>query len=224
VDCFRAGVLSSGAPIIQPGEHTAEPPAGVEGEVRRLCASGETEAATVLALRHHGGELLGLLVGLLRDEDAADDVFSRVCQRVWRGMAGFGWQCSLRAWLYVIARNAARQFQRDEGRRARHERRLGSAELVAVAEHIRSATRSWLRTEDPRSLARLRERLPEEDRLLLILRVDRGLQWLDLARVFVGSERAGGADLAREAARLRKRFQLVRERVVRMAREEGLLR
>ena len=76
------------------------------------------------------------------------------------------------------------------------------------------------------ALVALRDGLPDEDRMLLVLRVDRGLAWNDLARILSeeeGDRATDDASLAKEAARLRKRFQLVKERLREMAKREGLL-
>jgi RNA polymerase sigma-70 factor (ECF subfamily) len=74
-------------------------------------------------------------------------------------------------------------------------------------------------------IAELRDSLEEEDRALLLLRVDRGLSWTDLVHVLhEGSEAPlEGEAIKREAARLRKRFQIVKDRLREMARKEGLL-
>jgi RNA polymerase sigma-70 factor, ECF subfamily len=59
-----------------------------------------------------------------------------------------------------------------------------------------------------------------------VLRIDRGLSWSDLARVLHEGEEDAALDdeaLAREAARLRKRFQLVKDKLREMAKKEGLL-
>lgn len=95
-----------------------------------------------------------------------------------------------------------------------------------MVQALRTATLAYLRTEKRTRLHALRDGLPEEDRMLLVLRVNRAIRWLDLARVFA-AKRAGTAleasDLTREAARLRKRFQLVKERLRALAKREGLL-
>ena len=58
--------------------------------------------------------------------------------------------------------------------------------------------------------AELRDALPDDDRELLVLRVDKALSFDEIVRVTSepGIELAP-ADLKRESARLRKRFQLV---------------
>jgi RNA polymerase sigma-70 factor (ECF subfamily) len=62
--------------------------------------------------------------------------------------------------------------------------------------------------------------------MLLVLRVDRNLEWNDLARVLAegddGTAPLADADVTREAARLRKRFQLLKEKLREMAKREGL--
>jgi RNA polymerase sigma-70 factor (ECF subfamily) len=91
---------------------------------------------------------------------------------------------------------------------------------------VRTQTLTFLRTQTKKRIAELRDELPEDDRVLLILRVDRGLAWVELARVLLGERIDGGHDDAtvkREAVRLRKRFQLVKERLTQLAEKEGLL-
>jgi RNA polymerase sigma-70 factor (ECF subfamily) len=69
----------------------------------------------------------------------------------------------------------------------------------------------------------LRERLPMEDQQILILRVGRNLSWPEIAMVLAEDGlRSSSEELTREAARLRKRFQLAKDRLRAMAREEGL--
>jgi RNA polymerase sigma-70 factor (ECF subfamily) len=55
-----------------------------------------------------------------------------------------------------------------------------------------------------------------------VLRVDRGLAWDELARVFSEQDLDEEA-LTREAARLRKRFQLVKEKLKALAEREGIV-
>ena len=91
--------------------------------------------------------------------------------------------------------------------------------LTEVAERLRTETSSNI----DRARTELRACFSEEERTLLILRLEEGLAWRDLARVFL-DERATDEDLDRESARLRKRFQLAKDRFVEAARARGLLR
>ena len=108
----------------------------------------------------------------------------------------------------------------------RRDRRVGlasSSVLDEVAGPVRTETLSYFRTEKRTRLEELRQKLSPEERELLILRVDRGLAWNDLASVLADDDqRLDEVDVAREAARLRKRFQVLKERLREMARRAGL--
>jgi len=69
----------------------------------------------------------------------------------------------------------------------------------------------------------LRDALDPDDRTLLVLRVDRGLSWEEVARVMLGVETTADADLSRESDRLRKRYQLLKDELRRQARDLGLV-
>lgn len=192
-----------------------------DASIRRAFEAAGTSAATTETLRRYGKEILGLLVGLLRDEDEACDVFSLFSERLWQTFDQFEWKCSVRTWAYLLARRASVDFarQRKPGRVALSE----ASEVSALVARVRTETLTYLRTETKDAVARLRDALPADDRMLLILRVDRRLSWDELAEVFLADEAATPEAKKRESARLRKRFQLVKEKLVEMGREQGLL-
>jgi RNA polymerase sigma-70 factor (ECF subfamily) len=97
------------------------------------------------------------------------------------------------------------------------------SELVALADQIARTTMSGLRGERRTRLQELRGTLPVEDQMLLVLRVERELDWNDLVRVMNDGATLDAATLARESARLRKRFQLATDKLRELARERGLL-
>jgi RNA polymerase sigma-70 factor, ECF subfamily len=191
----------------------------IEGAVHGRWKAGDVDGAAAHALRHYGAEVFGYLLAVHRDEDDARDVFSVVCERFWRTLPRFEWRASLRTYLYVLARSQSARHRRDEARRRARLEPLSEAD--AVPAEVREATRSCLRSDGPRSITRLRDALQPDDRELLVLRVDRGLAWPCLARVFLGDE-ADEAAVEREAARLRKRFQLLRRRLLDEGRARGL--
>ena len=182
-------------------------------------------AAASMTLREHGPEVFGFLVALHKDPDLADDAFSVFAERLWRSFGAFEWRCSVRTWCYLLARNASTQVLREEARRARGAVPLtGLGEVEELAARIRTETLSVLRTEKRTAFQIMRDELPEEDRMLLILRVDRQLAWRDVARVLAsGSDELAEDAITQQAARLRKRFQLVRERLRALGKERGLL-
>ena len=97
--------------------------------------------------------------------------------------------------------------------------------VSAVEEQVRTQTLTFLRTEVRDRFAEIRASLPPEDRALLLLRIDRKLAWNDLALVMQDGEAAPltGDELKRAAARLRKRFQILKEKLVEIGRSEGLI-
>jgi RNA polymerase sigma-70 factor (ECF subfamily) len=203
--------------------------AQVEASIRAACLAGDFDGATTTALRRYGPELFGFLVSMNRDHDAASDAFGSFSEKLWQSMQRFGWECSLRAWCYKLARNSAIDLHRAGGLVRKGHVGLSSApEVLEVAAQVRTSTLSALRTENRTALERLRDELPEEDRALLVLRVDRELEWREVALVLADSAEptAGSPDdeeLKREIARLRKRFQLVVEKLRRLARERNLI-
>jgi len=154
-------------------------------------------------------------------------VFSLFTEGVWRGIGDFDWGCSFRAWAFAVARRASLYHRRGEGRRARRQVPLeGCPAVSAIEEQVRTQTFSYLRTERRNRFAELRDALPPDDRALLLLRVDQGLAWNDIARAMHEDEgeALSGEALKKEAARLRKRFQLVKEKLLETGRREGLVR
>lgn len=145
-----------------------------------------------------GPELLGYLYAVAPSPDDADDIFGLYCERLMHGIEQFRGDSSLRTWSYRIVRNllidAARSRQRSRVRRAL------TAELVQVADRVRSETATHLRTEVKDRFALMRAQLPEQERTLLVLRIDRRLPWKDVAAIML--DEVDGASVAR----LRKRF------------------
>ena len=181
--------------------------------------------AATLAIRGYGAEIYGFLVTFHRDEEDAAEVFSIFSERLWRDLPAFQGDCSVRTWTYVLARHSSLNYRRDLRRRERRQRELPEgSELSAIVEQVRSETASYLRSERRARFTALRESLPPEDQMLLALRVDRGLAWSDLAWVLgEGAGPLGEGELKREAARLRKRFQLVKERLLELGYRAGVV-
>ncbi len=165
--------------------------------------ASDREAATTIAIRGYGPELLGYLNAILRDPAAADDVFSGVCEKLWRGLPEFGWESSFRTWAYTVTRNAFVSFLRGQRRAPSSP---GNASLDAIVAEVRTRTATFLRTETKDKLAEVRDALDPDDQTLLILRIDRKLPWRDVARVFE-AEPATEAALDKRAAALRKRLE-----------------
>jgi RNA polymerase sigma-70 factor, ECF subfamily len=197
--------------------------ARLEDDVRGLCERGDLEGAATRALQAYGMEIFGFLLAVMHDEARASDAFSAFTEGFWRNLPGFEWGSTLRTWAYAIARNAAYGVQRDAARHDARAGRVGESALEQVAAAVRTETLGFLRTEKRSRLQALRDSLAPEDRALIVLRVDRGLPWSDLARVLTaGDVPLDEAGIAREAARLRKRYQHLKQQLREAAKREGL--
>jgi RNA polymerase sigma-70 factor (ECF subfamily) len=194
--------------------------AELDKEVRVLVESGNVSGAVSKLLSVLGPEILGFLCRVMGDDDDADEVFAAVSQRLWRSLGAFEWRSSLRTWVHVIARNEIWRFRRGAQQHA-HAR---VSELASVIAAVRTETRAHQLSALEQAVARLRDELPEEDRAILVLRVDRALAWDDIALAFSEDpESCSPDDRRREAARLRKRYEIIRKRLAERARAEGLL-
>jgi RNA polymerase sigma-70 factor (ECF subfamily) len=197
--------------------------AEVEREIRDAFRAGDFRSATERAIRGYGPELVTFLAALTRDEDAAADVFSEVCERVWSSIGRFRGDSSFRTWLYAIARHAHSHHVQAAYRKKR--RALSEApELERIEAEVRTRTMTFLRTETKSAIQRLRESLGPEEQALLILRIDRKLSWIEIADVHMDPAEPRTEDALRRASQhWRRQFQTVKDKLRTMARREGLV-
>ena len=193
----------------------------LERVIRENWERRDLAGAADAAIRGYGPEIYGFLVAFHHDDEDASEVWSRVTERLWAGLDRFAWHSSFRTWVYAIARNTSIRYRQEKKRR--REEPLPEGSLGDVALRVRTDTASWLRTSARDRFAALRDSLPEDDRMLLVLRVDKDLAWNDRARVMhpEQEEDLDEEGLKREAARLRKRFQHVKERLLELKRAIG---
>jgi RNA polymerase sigma-70 factor, ECF subfamily len=193
-----------------------------EQDVRRAWEDGDLDAVATLAVKRYGPEILGVLAVQLRSTADAADAFSLFAEHLWRGLPGFQWRCSLRAWAHRVARNAAVRWATDGARSPERNLSMEQGGVFEVADRVRSSTLVHLRTEVKSEIRRLREELPPAEQMLLILRIDKEMEWEEIAAALAEQD-LDPDELKREAARLRKRFQLVTEKLRELARKRGLL-
>jgi RNA polymerase sigma-70 factor (ECF subfamily) len=188
-----------------------------ERVIREHCERGDHRRAATLVIERYGPEVLGFLVTSLRHREDAEDIFSQMSEDLVRGLPTFEWRASLRTWLYRLARNATARYLRAPGQRAA--RRIPLSEVSDVIDRARTETELHQKTEAKDALTRVRDALDSEDRMLLVLRIDRRLPWTDVARVLADGDLDDPA-ATRESARLRKRLQILKEELAeRIARE-----
>jgi RNA polymerase sigma-70 factor (ECF subfamily) len=197
----------------------------VETAIRAACAAGDYERGATLTIEHYGAELLGFLTSQARDPDVAGEVFGHFSEVFWKTLPAFEWRCSARTWAYKLARRSLSDVRRREKKYGGAQGLTKLSQLSAVVERVRTATHAYKRTAIKDGFQALREQLTPEDQTLLVLRVDRGLSWLELAEVMLGEDAEPTEEILKtEAARLRKRFQIAKDRLRELAKDAGLLR
>ncbi len=210
---------------------TGRLPEGEEGENRTKVGadllsrlrSGETAALEEM-VQAHQSLLYGLLLRLTGDPDEALDLVQETFIRALRGMASFRGESSIRTWLYRIAVNVFR-----------NERRAAPRETVDPQE-LEEMNPGWWdrwsgRVPDPEEivagreeterLARAISRLPEEYRLVLLLRDREGHTTQEVADLVGISNAAVKSRLHR--ARLFVRGELLGESRGRPRVAEGVI-
>lgn len=189
--------------------------ASLEQQIRACLGTGDTRGAAALAIRSYGRPILAYLMGLLRTEEDALEVFSQFSENLWKSIGRFRQESSFRTWAYRLAFCAAKDHDRVPHRR--RERRLETTEISKVVEEIRSSTPLFLKAEARERFAKLRENLDVADRSLLLLRVEKGLPWKEVAEVMSRQEEP------LDAATARKRYERLVTRLRKLAEDEGLL-
>ena len=191
-----------------------------EAQIRDRVVRGDLDGATTLAIELYGAELSGFLGSLARDGELGADAFALACEQLWRGLASFRWEASLRTWAYQLARNALHQLRRDPRRRP--ERNLPLSIVATIEAVPRTPTAPHHRTDVKSKLRALRESLAPEDHEVLILRIDRGMTWKDIALATADGDLAS-TELDQRAAALRKRYERTKAQLRAMAIAAGLL-
>ena len=128
----------------------------LEEAIRRCFDAGDLHGAATAALEGYGPEILGMLYGTVRDEEAVAEIFSSFTEDLWGGLGAFRWGCTFRTWAFRLAHNARHRHFRSHRPPAVP---LSQAPAVAeLAEQVRSRTHAHLRTSvnfDPEAMANL---------------------------------------------------------------------
>lgn len=193
---------------------------GMEERLSSLLRDHALDELAVRAVETYGAELYGFVIYVVGEPGSAEHVFSQAIEDFWRELPGFRGGCSVRTWLYKLAYHASVRGRRSPRNRAP---RAGGSTLPQVtAAHTRTA--SWRRADVKARWDDLKREIAPDDRALLVLRVDRGFAWTEIAQVMLSDspEDASAGAATREAARLRKRFQLLKDQLRVRVRAAGL--
>jgi len=200
-------------------------PSESEQHIHELWTASRFEDSATTTLETYGEEILSFLVARLRSPSDGQEAFAMFAEDLWIGLPKFAWRCSMRTWAYTLARNAAARYASAPQRNAARNLTLSApGRLSALVERVRSATHIYQKTAIKDRFRVLREQLSPDDQTLLVLRVDRGMAWRDLAITMSGDADLDDAGIDRECARLRKAFERVKTDLKQLAEKEGLLK
>jgi hypothetical protein len=195
------GIFASGQVVTAPASIASI------AAVRSALDIGRIADAVSRVLDVFGPEIYGFVTAALLDSAAACHAYAAIAVAIQRDLPGFGWLCTLRTFLYFLARRELRQ-RRERG-------------VDLVRPHASAIDRAWLcpsrHGRTGTFVAELQRRLGAEDRELLVLHVDRGLTWRQLACTSLG-ERAGERELAGESHRIQHRVLAVRTEIEELTR------
>jgi RNA polymerase sigma-70 factor (ECF subfamily) len=165
-------------------------PAAIQGrkesvDIEGLIREGRHRDAVAALAREHGGTLGRLCMALLASQSEAEEAVQETLLAAYRGMAGYRFEGTLKAWLYAIAR---RQCAR------RLERRQKRTELSLVPEPDDGPASELSARQRAQRVRAALARIKPSEREAVVLRY---LSQLDY------SEIAAALDIAESAARKR---------------------
>ncbi len=157
-------------------------------ELLRRTASKDIEAFKIL-VRRLQGRVLGLCSRLLSHPQNAEDVAQDVFFRLYKSAPTFRGDCSVSTWLYRIAVNRCRNFNRDNkkfgswsefGRELKTGYECGSDFPAPASDDPSSA---WLVNEARELVRRAVASLPEKQKTMLVLHKFDGRSYQEIAAI-----------------------------------------
>jgi RNA polymerase sigma-70 factor (ECF subfamily) len=155
----------------------AEAAAGDSAEFLSRLRAGDREAFEEL-VRTHQHRVYGLALRMLGNATEAQDVAQEAFLRAHRGLAGFRGDARLSTWLYaIVSRLCLNRLAGSERRLARH----GEETLVRLTDTRPGPDHALERDELEEALHRAIGELPDERRLVVVLRDVEGLGYEEIA-------------------------------------------
>jgi RNA polymerase sigma-70 factor (ECF subfamily) len=157
-----------------------------ERELVRMAQSG-TESAFEELIRRHQQRVFALVSGILRRQEDVEDIAQQVFLKVYLSLRKFDQRAAFSTWLYKITVNECWDYLRKKKVRPLVYESDLSEEQVSRLDGIVSAGRVVLgpneRAEVKDLLERMLDKLPEQDRQLLVLKEIEGFSVQELAEI-----------------------------------------
>jgi len=163
------------------------------------------ELAFAALVEAHQSAVFGTVLRLVYDREVAAEVSNRAFFKAYEHLASFDESRSLRAWLLRIAANEALNELRSRRRDAEHT--VGGAKAQTELEQIPGAPdpgEIFSRRERSAAIRDAVNRLPEPQRVVIVLRYFADLAYADIAELTQQSVNSVGVTLLRARERLRR--------------------
>lgn len=125
----------------------------------------------------HGGRIHRFLRDLLGDAALAADATQETFVRAYRKLDSLGEDVRIGPWLFGVARNVSLEMRKARSRASRHFVAANDADAVAFG----SPETEALGREALRVVGTALDALPEERRAMLLMRLDHGMSYDDIA-------------------------------------------
>lgn len=178
-------------PKLEPKKDPAERPAQAPGdaELVRRAQRGEIAAYEEL-VRRHQRRVLAIVGGILRRREDIEDVAQQVFIKVFVSLKRFDLRSAFPTWLYKVTVNECWDYLRKKrARRLVYEADLSEEQAEQIEDGRGSAADAKpgadaaRRTELRDLLERLLSQLPEEERLMLVMKEVEGFSVEEIGRV-----------------------------------------
>jgi RNA polymerase sigma-70 factor (ECF subfamily) len=201
---------------VSPGSRAVAPPS--EATVRAALKGDDARRGVDETVALYGAEVFGFVSGVIDDPTAARNIYLRFAERLWRHLGLFRWHCSLRTWCYALARLEIARHRAEAPRPSVPDSSPGSPGRAHGVDSLGAWTTGGPTLRGGIDL--LRAELAPEEREILILRVDRGFSWREVALTTM--DEAPEGDIQRESERLAVRFAAIKGALAKAAAAHGI--
>jgi RNA polymerase sigma-70 factor (ECF subfamily) len=190
-----SGVLAPAAPRVE---------ADWETTIVRGSQQGDPEAFRLLMERYQG-KVFSIAYALVRRRQDVEDIAQQVFTKVYFSISQFDFRSAFLTWIYKITVNECYDYLRKQrSNRAICVSEMTEDEQRQFANHQSEDVLPDRQAELAQTTALLLRKVPEEERLLLLLREVEGYSIHDLSRMFGWNENTVKVKLFRARQRLVK--------------------
>ncbi|HHT49004.1 MAG TPA: sigma-70 family RNA polymerase sigma factor [Firmicutes bacterium] len=166
-------------------------------------AKAGDEDAFRLIVERNQSKVYHLLLGMLRDEDQAQELTQETFVKAWKGLSGFRGDSTLWTWLYRIAYYTALDFLR-KTKRQTHQVFLEESGGDLTEQQEKEPLEVVIKRDREEDLHKALARLSFAQRVVLILYYFQGLSYREIAEITRRPLGTIRAELHRGKERLRK--------------------